>query len=187
MKNISKPTISTIRSDLIALDFIVWGNGPSMKHFDFDRCNPNLRTVGINRQWERGIDCDFVVCCDEYQVIYAKENAPAFIQGNLYSRPRYAKKHGTRTLPDASDAEIGGSMAIRVAANFNPRKIILAGFDAHRWGRVDKWHPSPRTGNRGPRNLFNWHETVNRAIKDNDHIVFIYANTPEEFALYCYA
>lgn len=158
-----------------------------MQDFDFAKLDPELRTVGINRQWERGIDCDLVVSCDEYQVMYALENAPPNIRANLYSRPMYAEKHTVRTLPDATDREIGGSMAIRVAASFNPRTIILAGFDAHRYGRVDKWVPSPRSGNRGPRTLKNWHETVNNAMAENDHIQFIWANTPEEYALYCYA
>ena len=188
MNDTLKPTtILTQNREQAYLDFICLGNGPSMQDFDFAKLDPELRIVGINRQWERGIQCDAIVSCDEYQVLYAQEHASAFLKGNLYTRPMYAQKHGARTLPQASDREIGGSMAIRVAASFNPRKIILAGYDAHRWGHVGKWVPSPRTGTRGPRTLKNWHETVNLAMAENTHCVFIWANTPEEFALYCYA
>lgn len=158
-----------------------------MQEFEFDKLDPNLRTVGTNRQWERGIDCDCVVTCDEYQVLYALANANPYIRANLYSRPMYAQKHTVRTLATANNNDIGGSLAIRVAASFEPRSIVLAGYDAHRWNKVDKWVASPRKGHAGPRSLTNWHESVNNAMAENDHIRFIWANTPEEFALYCYA
>lgn len=124
-------------TDLIPLDFLVVGNGGSIKFFDWDRLNPDLRVICTNGAWmDLPVAPDCVVSADEHWVIHNKANCPH----PLYTREPWSKKHSVACIPDSNTRETTGAMCIRLAAQYGASNIYVIGFDILTHDSAERWH-----------------------------------------------
>ena len=122
---------------LIPLEFLVVGNGASIKFFNWDRLNPDLRVICTNGAWmDLPVIPDCVVSADEHWVIHNKQHC----EYPCYTREPWSKKHVMARIPDTTTSETTGAMCIRLAAQYGAANIYCIGFDILTHDSAERWH-----------------------------------------------